>query len=106
MRALWKRFRSTTPAWVIVIQSVLGLLVTYGTMVAATNWTGPFLFLNKLAPELISIGTIGGIALQFVQRVESIILEARQSVTNTGTEPVTVEVPADQAAQIDSPPQQ
>ena len=72
-KILWKKFCSKTPALVIAGQSITVAIGGYGATIAATHWTGGLNFLNNFGPEMISFGTIGTIALQFIEKVEDTI---------------------------------
>jgi hypothetical protein len=101
LKKLWNLFWSAVPAWVIKLQLLAGLVVGYGITLAATKWTGGLTFLNGYAPEMITFGTIAGLALQLVQKVETVVLQQGDSVTNTAQAPISVDIPMEQAPQAE-----
>jgi hypothetical protein len=100
LSSLWKSFWSAVPKWVIKAQLVAGSIVAFGVSVIATTYTGRLAFLNAWGPEIITFGTVSGLALQFIQKIETVFIAPGDTVTNVSSDTVAVEVPAAQADAI------
>jgi hypothetical protein len=96
-RNAWNSFKSKSPKWVVFLQGMCVAVGGYGATLQATHFTIKGLsFLNDLAPEMIEASVVAGVALQFIQRVESAILAPGDTIRNETDKPVQVDVPTEQ----------
>jgi hypothetical protein len=97
---LWAQFKSKVPGWVLKLQLFTGSLVALGVSAKEIVFPEPFAFINAWTVQLITFGTAATIALQFIEKVEKIVLSPNETLTNQTKEDIVVTIPAAEGGSV------
>lgn len=83
------------PRWALLLQGIAAAVVAAGTKLATITFVGKLAWINDLGPALMTIGGGAIVGLQFLERVEKVIIDSGEGLVNDSAKPVEVAVATD-----------